>query len=124
MTEYVLIVDDDPDALTLVRDILDSLEVEGREALNGQIALQMARTDPPAALVLDLVMPGLNGYTILQEIRQDPVLNATPVIVLSAYVDEDEHWLREEPGVVDVLSKGRPSADRLRALLLQALGRA
>ncbi len=123
MTDYVLIADDDRDMVVLVGDILEDLGVEGREALDGQTALEMARAETPAAIVLDLRMPVVDGFAFLEEMEDDPALCDVPVIVMSAYVDAHEQAIMEHPCVLDVVSKGRPRVDELRALLLRALGR-
>ncbi len=80
----VLIVDDDPVILELV---VMNFELEGHEvrtATNGPDALEQARTWGPQAIVLDVMMPGLSGFEVCRELRDDPVTAQIPVVLLSA----------------------------------------
>ena len=82
----VLIVDDEPDALRLFRRMLATSEHNYRvlRAGNGAEALAMMRAQPPDVLLLDLVMPEMDGFQLLEIKRQDPRLRDVPVIVISA----------------------------------------
>jgi CheY-like chemotaxis protein len=81
----VMVVDDDVD---IRRGIADALELEGYEvvqARDGRDALQKLRQSPrPAAIILDLMMPRMNGWQFREEQRRDPELAEIPVIVASA----------------------------------------
>jgi len=82
----VLIVDDEPDAVRLFRRILVS---SGRgyrvlRAFDGKQALNILREQRPDAMLLDLVMPGMDGFQLLAEKRRDPALHDIPVVVISA----------------------------------------
>jgi len=82
----ILVVDDTPEALQLFTRILAS---NGRgyrllRAADGQRALEILRTSRPDLLLLDLVMPGVDGYQVLAELRQDAALSRLPVITISA----------------------------------------
>ena len=78
----VLIVDDNPDILILLRTNLRAAGFEAIEAVNGEIALEKIDTDHPDAVLLDLMMPVMDGWTVLEELKQRPY--RPPVIVLSA----------------------------------------
>lgn len=80
----VLIVDDDPVILEL---IVMNFELEGHEvrtATNGLDALDHAGTWQPDAVVLDVMMPGLSGFEVCQELRDDPSTAQIPIVLLSA----------------------------------------
>jgi CheY-like chemotaxis protein len=80
----VMIVDDDVD---IRRGIVDALELEGYEvveAADGREALQKLQRERPAAIVLDLMMPGMNGWQFRDEQQRDPEIASIPVIVVSA----------------------------------------
>ena len=80
----VLVVDDDP---SIRRLIIAALKRDGYtflEAPSGREALEVMRTDHPAVMVLDLMMPGVSGWDVLQERARDPELVKIPVIVISA----------------------------------------
>ena len=81
----ILVVDDDPDLLDLIK-----LLVEGRrehEAVlcaDGEEALSIARRDPPDLAILDVMMPGMNGYQVCRRLREHPETAAVPILVLTA----------------------------------------
>jgi CheY-like chemotaxis protein len=80
----VLIVDDDPVILELVAI---NFELEGHEvstAANGPDAMEQARTWAPDAIVLDVMMPGLSGFEVCHQLRDDPSTTNIPVVLLSA----------------------------------------
>lgn len=80
----VLVVDDEQDLRLLVRH---SLERTGRfvvvEAEDGLAAIEAARIEPPDVIILDVMMPGVDGYTVCQRLKADPLLRDVPVIMLS-----------------------------------------
>lgn len=120
MGKYVLVVDDDPDIQELIADILASMDIDARKVADGHAALQMTRVERPLAVVLDLMMPLVDGYAFIHETQEDPALKQVPIIVYSAYVDEAEPRLLNEPNVIGVLSKGKPSSGKLLNLLRTA----
>jgi signal transduction histidine kinase/DNA-binding response OmpR family regulator len=84
--ERVLVVDDEPDALHLFRRMLSTASRHYRvfRATNGQQALELLRTQQPDVMLLDLVMPEMNGYQLLAIKNQSPDLRDIPVILISA----------------------------------------
>jgi CheY-like chemotaxis protein len=81
----VLVVDDDPDLLEVVRFALEGEGFGVETAENGEKALAHLRTGlRPALVLLDLMMPGMNGWTFLDELAKTPALKPVPVVVLSA----------------------------------------
>ncbi len=115
----MLIVDDDPTVRMLLEDTLELFGLPGKTAANGHEALRVIREELPAAIVLDLMMPHMNGFSTLATLQRDPVLRAIPVIVLSAIADIDRQ-MTAFPGVIGVLSKGRFDVDALQTLLRKA----
>jgi adenylate cyclase len=102
---HVLVVDDDRvNRLLLAR----SLEREGHRvsaAENGRTALRFLRDDPPDVVLLDIVMPELDGVSVLEQIKGDPALQHLPVIMISA-IDDVESVVRcIEVGAEDYLPK-------------------
>jgi two-component system response regulator PrrA len=78
----VLIVDDNPDILALLRTNLRMAGFETLEALNGKVALRQIEKDGPDVILLDLMMPVLDGWGVLEALKDRP--NRPPVIVVSA----------------------------------------
>jgi len=80
----VLVVDDEPDVLLLCRLNLQQRGHELLEASEGGRALELARERHPDVIVLDLMMPGINGYDVLEALQGDDVTSGIPVLVLTA----------------------------------------
>jgi putative two-component system response regulator len=85
-TKTILICDDERAMRELVRAVLDGGH-RYEEAADGVGALETAREARPDAIVLDVMLPGGNGITILEQIRADPHLAEIPVVVLTAWPD-------------------------------------
>jgi CheY-like chemotaxis protein len=80
----VLVVDDEPDVLLLCRLNLQQRGHELLEASEGGRALELARERHPDVIVLDLMMPGVTGYDVLEALRGDEATSDIPVLVLTA----------------------------------------
>jgi CheY-like chemotaxis protein len=119
MSDYVLVVDDDPSVRSLLLDALTLMGVEGQVAMDGEQALEMVGENPPAAIVLDLRMPVLDGFSTLASLQGKQASRQIPIILLSGMIDYDLRLYRLA-GVVGVMSKGNFSLDGLRDLLTKA----
>ena len=93
----VLVVDDDPSIRRLIVAALKREGYDFLEAQNGREALDLMRTEHPDLVVLDLMMPVLSGWDVLQERLGDSDLSRIPVIIVSA---------NREPGLVNAIDKG------------------
>ena len=80
----VLLIDDNAAILTFMAKRLKSENVETLTADNGADGLRIAREHHPDVVVLDLMMPGMHGYTLIQEIRSDTSLSNVRILVISA----------------------------------------
>jgi DNA-binding response OmpR family regulator len=80
----ILLADDEANLRTLVRTTLDDPEYCILEATDGTAALELARKERPDLLVLDWMMPGINGIEVAQAMRQDPATTHIPIILLTA----------------------------------------
>jgi two-component system response regulator MtrA len=80
----VLVVDDEPDVLLLCRLNLEQRGHEVVEAPNGQAALELASERTPDIVILDLMLPGIDGYDVLRALRADPATADVRVLVLTA----------------------------------------
>ncbi|MDY6937170.1 MAG: response regulator [Cyanobacteriota bacterium] len=80
----ILIVDDQPDNLRVLSTMLRVREYRVRGALNADLALQAAQTKPPDLILLDIMMPGVNGYELCHQLKNHPTTCEIPVIFISA----------------------------------------
>jgi adenylate cyclase len=100
----ILAVDDTPNNLSLLSELLKD-DYRVRIATNGAKALELALANPPDLILLDIMMPGLNGYQVLERLRAEEHLRHIPVVMISA-VDEIESVVRcIELGAEDYLPK-------------------
>jgi PAS domain S-box-containing protein len=102
----VIVVDDNPVNRDLVVTLLGYGGHLTTEAVDGAHALANARSDPPDLVITDLLMPVMDGYELVREIRADPALAATPVIFYTAnYLQEEARPIAEALGVRHIVSK-------------------
>ncbi|MBB2486963.1 response regulator [Mitsuaria sp. WAJ17] len=121
--QRILIVEDEAKIAALLADYLQAAGYETQVLGDGAQALPLLRQSPPALLVLDLMLPGLDGLSLCRELRQ---FSALPVLMVSARVDELDRLLGLELGADDYLCKPfspREAVARVRALLRRAQGR-
>ena len=112
----VLVVDDDAGTREALGAVIDMLGHQCVSAANGQHALRQAQLSPPDLLITDLHMPLMDGFELLQAIRNDPVLAAIPALIYSGTVDAEAERRAVTCGVRQVFSKpGNPR------LLVQAI---
>jgi adenylate cyclase len=90
---YILLVDDDPQNLYLIAELLDLEGYRTQSADSGAAALALAQAECPALILLDVMMPDMNGFEVCDRLRQDPMLRTVPIIFLTA-LDDDESRLR------------------------------
>ena len=81
----ILAVDDSPDNLFLIETILDGSEYDLTCVEDGKAALTQVAQVPPDLILLDIMMPGMNGYEVTQQIRQDPSLPYIPILLITAH---------------------------------------
>ena len=104
-SQRLLVADDTPDLLTLITDSLrlEGFSVEG--AADGQQALEMIRRDPPDAVILDLWMPRLDGFGVVRALKEDPLLQHLPVLIMSAAGSRDNKIQGLDLGADDFITK-------------------
>jgi two-component system, OmpR family, alkaline phosphatase synthesis response regulator PhoP len=83
----VLIVDDDPNILFLISEVLTRNQYEPLMAYSGASALELVKTHRPDLVVLDIMMPGLDGFEVCRKIRHDPETAGIRIIMLTAKVE-------------------------------------
>jgi threonine synthase len=119
----VLVVDDHEDARRLIRRILQSKgDFRLREAETGAAALAMASEDPPDAIVLDLMMPEMDGFEVLERLRGNPQTASIPVVVVTAKSLTGAERRRLEDLLAGLMLKGDFLTDDLLKEIDSALG--
>lgn len=101
----VLVVDDQEDERTIQRAMLSHLGYRVREAEDGRAGLRSARDDPPDLVLLDIAMPGLDGFSVCRELRADPRTADIPVLLFTASVVGDLEERARAAGAVGILVK-------------------
>ena len=115
----ILVVDDEASVQDLLRRVLEPVGYQIVEAADGLEALQQIHTARPDLILLDVVMPNLDGWGVLQQIRSTPALQAIPVVLVSGHVVADDSQVQAW-GAVGLLPKPfRVSA--LRTLVAEVL---
>ena len=110
---HVLVVDDEPSVLMTYQMILEQQGYQVLVAENGREALERAKSSLPDLILLDLMMPGMDGMTLLTKLRREPGFEDLPVIMLSALSDEAGMRKAKELGAQDYLVKSRFTYDDL-----------
>ena len=117
----VLIVDDEPYNVDYLEQELEDLDYEIITASNGQEALEKIHSEEPDLVLLDLMMPVLDGFAVLAEIKADNFLRTTPIIIVSAANDSKSVVKGIKQGADDYITKPI-DADRLKEKLKEYLG--
>lgn len=101
----ILVVDDSPDNLTLLSELLkDNFNI--KIANSGKVAIKIAFSNsPPDLILLDIMMPDLNGYDVCRQLKADTKTMGIPIIFLTAKSDEGDETLGLEAGAVDYITK-------------------
>ena len=114
----VLAVDDNPDALDVITAALTNAGAHVRTASSGPEAVDQIRRDPPNIVLCDLAMPQMDGFHVLQRIREldSPVGRTLPVIAVTAYASQEYHERCLEAGFQSHLSKPLRTDELIRAV--------
>lgn len=90
---HILIVDDSPTDAYLVKNILEGQGYQTTEASNGEEGIQKAKELKPNLIIMDVVMPGLNGFQATRKITKSPDTSLIPVIIVSSKnMESDRAW--------------------------------
>lgn len=103
--QKVLVVDDEQDILDLLRYHLEKEGLEVSTANNGKAALQLAKSERPDLVVLDIMMPGMDGVEVCQELRRTPGLEHTLIAFLTARTKDYSQIAGFEAGADDYIPK-------------------
>ncbi|MEK7142691.1 MAG: response regulator [Patescibacteria group bacterium] len=118
----VLLVDDD---LTLREMYEERLKAEGFmiiQATNGQEALDKARQTKPNVILLDIMMPKINGFDVLRQIKAEDLLKEIPVIILTALIQDVDRVQGKKLGAADYIVKSETMPGEVIAKIKNAIG--
>ena len=101
----IMVVDDDVFTRDLIKTQLRSIGIETVEAANGAEALQKAGTGQLHLIVLDIIMPGMNGFDVCEQLKTDPRTGSVPVVFISSRMDPTDRQRAMRLGALDVFTK-------------------
>ena len=124
MTSTILIVDDDASARETLLAILDDRQYRLEVAVNGTEGILKAEVITPDLILLDVMMPGMDGFQVCRQIRENPRLREVPILLLTALDDRDSRLTGLQAGADDFLSKPIDSQElRARVSTITRLNR-
>jgi two-component system cell cycle response regulator DivK len=103
--ELILIIEDNDKNLKLVRDVLQFNGFETAEAMTAEDGLVLARSKQPVLILMDIQLPGMDGFAALRQLRADPITQSTLVIAVTASAMERDRQKILEAGFDGYLSK-------------------
>jgi twitching motility two-component system response regulator PilH len=101
----VLIIDDSKTVVTVIKKYLRSAGYDTFEAFDAETGLTIIREHPPELIFLDIMLPGMNGFTALRTIRRDPLTRDIPVIMMSGNEQAMEQFYGSRIGADDFMKK-------------------
>ena len=122
-SSYILVIEDDDIVARTIERSLRGDEFRVLITNSGVEGLKAARRRPPDLVILDIIMPGMDGYTVCREMRSDPLLKDIPILFLTAKIKDEDKIAGFKAGADDYLSKPFNIDElilRLRAILRRA----
>ncbi|WP_158886274.1 response regulator [Rhodanobacter sp. L36] len=101
----VLVVDDSPTICAVLGKMLGQEGYVVIKATDGKTAIELVRSEEPALIFLDVVMPGMNGFTVLRTLRHDPLVRDVPIIMISGNQQATEQFYLQRYGADDFMKK-------------------
>ncbi len=105
LSGVVLIVDDNPTNLQVLSQLLKKAGYKTRVAMDGESAIEQVRSDPPELILLDVQMPGIDGFKTCQKLKEDRSIQDIPVIFITALADLENKVKGLSIGAVDYITK-------------------
>ncbi|MEQ8293820.1 MAG: response regulator [Roseovarius sp.] len=116
MGKKVILIEDERNIIEAISFILSRDGWEVKTHSNGHDAMQAVRDRRPDLVILDVMLPGKSGFDILQEIREDAELGATPVLMLTARGQQKDREMAERAGASRYMTKPFSNAEVLEAV--------
>jgi signal transduction histidine kinase len=104
-TEFILIVDDNPTNLSVLKQALKSAGLKVRLAADGESAIEQVKQEPPALILLDVDMPGINGFETCRLLKADSFTQSIPIIFMTALADTENKVKGLSLGAIDYITK-------------------
>src|SRR5215208_4898951 len=120
--ELVLVIDDSPTITKVVQLVLTKTGYQVQTAADGEQGLQAVRAQRPHLILLDFVMPKMNGYQFCRELTADPKLRDIPVVLMSAKGDQVGERFVKVMGIVDYITKPF-SPEAITAVVQHTIGK-
>ncbi|MCT7374613.1 response regulator transcription factor [Chelativorans salis] len=111
MSDRILIVEDEPNIVESLRFILERADYDVHSISDGRAALERLREQPYSVVVLDIMLPGMNGLDVLRAVRQDDKLAHLPVIVLTAKGQAQDRRAAAKVGANSFITKPYSNAE-------------
>lgn len=105
MSRTILIVEDSPTELQIVKNALQSRGYNVITAANGEEGIEKAHKEHPQLVVLDIILPGKNGYQVCRDLKSSPDTKDVPVIMLTSKSQESDRFWGLKQGADDYLNK-------------------
>jgi len=115
MGKKILIVDDDPDIPGVLRCALEALGHQVKVCTNGREVLGVLRSYKPDLLIMDVMMPGMDGYSLATQISEDAGLSSLPIIVMSS-LEASRHMFDRFSQVTEFFFKPFETGDLMKAV--------
>jgi|SRR5579862_278670 len=103
--QHILVVDDQPENLRLVRHLLESFKYSVLTALNAEEALEQVRRSPPDLILMDVQLPGISGLELTARIKADPLTRSIPVVAVTASDSKNLEANAKAAGCAAVVAK-------------------
>jgi len=100
-----LVVDDSPTIRAVLGKMLEQEAYAVQKAVDGESALELARTEQPELIFLDIVLPGINGFAVLRALRHDPLTQHIPIVMISGNQQATEQFYVQRFGADDFIKK-------------------
>ncbi len=101
----ILLVDDEKDVVDTTQVLLEEKGYTVISAYDGLAGLEKAKKEKPDLILLDVMMPNLNGYQVCRELKKDPNLKSIPIVMLTSKAQESDRFWGIESGADDYISK-------------------
>jgi two-component system, cell cycle response regulator DivK len=116
MTKRILVVEDQEDLRGVLRDLLTGSGFDVAEAADGQAGVAKAKSERPDLILMDIQLPGIDGYEASRQIKADPDLTATPIISVSSFAMKGDEQKARASGCDEYVTKPYSPMQLLRLI--------